>query len=60
MKLQGDGIRYLTLCALEFQAQKDQPSARIALTQALKLAQPEGYVRLYTDEGEPMALLLTH
>jgi LuxR family maltose regulon positive regulatory protein len=45
---------------LEFQAQKDQPSARIALTQALKLAQPEGYVRLYTDEGEPMALLLTH
>jgi hypothetical protein len=34
MKRQGDEIRYLALCALAFAAQREQSSARIALTQA--------------------------
>jgi LuxR family maltose regulon positive regulatory protein len=59
MRRQGDEIRYLVLQSLAFQAQGDQPTALVALTQALKLAQPEGYVRLFADEGEPMARLLT-
>jgi LuxR family maltose regulon positive regulatory protein len=29
------------------------------LERALSLAQPEGYVRIFVDEGEPMARLLT-
>ena len=34
------------------------PAALAALHRAVTLAQPEGYVRLFADEGPPMAALL--
>jgi len=37
---------------------QDVPKARAALDQALALAEPEGYVRVFVDEGLPMAALL--
>jgi LuxR family maltose regulon positive regulatory protein len=51
-------IRILALQALAFQAQDDLPRALSALERALALAEPEGYVRTFVDEGEPMARLL--
>ncbi|HSR33477.1 MAG TPA: LuxR C-terminal-related transcriptional regulator [Anaerolineae bacterium] len=38
----------------------DLDAALDALAQALELAAPEGYVRLFLDAGEPMARLLYH
>ena len=43
---------------MAFQAQGDTVQALGALEQALTLAEPEGYVRTFIDEGEPMAKLL--
>ena len=40
------------------QAQEDIAGALAALTEALALAEPEGYVRLFVNEGAPMARLL--
>ena len=34
------------------------PAALVALERALTLAEPEGYVRTFVDEGPPMAALL--
>ena len=38
--------------------QGDIPAALVPLERALTLAEPEGYVRMFVDEGEPMAQLL--
>ncbi len=46
------------LRALAFQAQGELASAVVALERALTRAEPEGYVRLFVDEGEPMRLLI--
>ena len=51
-------IETLTLQALAYQAQCDLSNADAALTRALTLAEPEGYIRLFVDEGEPMKQLL--
>lgn len=51
-------IEILILQALAFQAQGDVPAALQPLRQALALAEPEGYVRVFVDEGASMALLL--
>jgi len=59
MGRQGDSIRYLILSALAFQALDDKVAALNSLNQALTLAKPEGYVRIFVDEGQPMATLLT-
>ena len=48
----------LILQALAFQEKKDTESALEALERAFSLAQPEGLVRLFLDEGEPMTRLL--
>jgi LuxR family maltose regulon positive regulatory protein len=58
MGRQGDATRYLILRAMAFQALEDKVSALDSLSQALTLAKPEGYVRIFVDEGEPMAILL--
>jgi LuxR family maltose regulon positive regulatory protein len=58
MGRQGDAIRYLGLQALAFHSLGDISSALASIGQALTLAEPEGYVRLFVDEGEPMAQLL--
>jgi LuxR family maltose regulon positive regulatory protein len=54
----GRVIAFSVLQALAWQAKKDIPGALTALERALSLAQPEGYVRIFLDEGTPMAKLL--
>jgi LuxR family transcriptional regulator, maltose regulon positive regulatory protein len=48
----------LVLRALLLRAQGDGAAALEALGRALVLAEPEGYVRIFADEGAPMAELL--
>jgi LuxR family maltose regulon positive regulatory protein len=51
-------VRALVVQALAFQAQGEVEQALAALERALSLAEPGGYLRLFVDEGEPMARLL--
>jgi LuxR family maltose regulon positive regulatory protein len=51
-------IESLILQALALQAQGNTPEAVTAIEQALSLAEPQGYVRLFVDEGQPMMQLL--
>ena len=44
--------------ALAHQAAGDTAAALAATRRALALAEPEGYVRLFLDEGAPMTVLL--
>jgi LuxR family maltose regulon positive regulatory protein len=50
----------LALRALATQAQGDESRATELLGRALVLAEPEGYLRLFLDEAEPMRRLLRH
>jgi LuxR family maltose regulon positive regulatory protein len=54
----GSVIEILAVQALAHQVQGNHPLALASLERALTLAEPEGYVRLFVDEGEPMRLLL--
>jgi LuxR family maltose regulon positive regulatory protein len=54
----GSLIELQALQALALAASGDQQSALAALAQALHLAWPEGYLRVFIDEGPPMASLL--
>jgi LuxR family maltose regulon positive regulatory protein len=54
----GSVIEILVLQALAYEAQGNIPSALAPLERALTLAEPEGYVRVFVDEGMPMADLL--
>jgi LuxR family transcriptional regulator, maltose regulon positive regulatory protein len=54
----GSVIEILVLLALTHHARGDVPGAVTALERALTLAEPEGYVRIFTGEGPPMASLL--
>jgi LuxR family transcriptional regulator, maltose regulon positive regulatory protein len=54
----GDVIEILALQALGLQAQGGTTQALTTLERALALAEPEGYVRIFVDEGAPMAALL--
>jgi len=54
----GSTIEILALQALALQAQGDQSQATDVIRKALALAKPEGYARLFLDEGQPMARLL--
>ncbi len=54
----GSVIEILALQALAHEAQGDIPAALAPLERALVLAEPEGYVRIFVDEGQPMARLL--
>jgi LuxR family maltose regulon positive regulatory protein len=54
----GSAIEILVLQALAHQMQGDSPAALVSLERALALAEPEGYVRLFLDEGSPMMQLL--
>ncbi len=56
----GRAILLLVFQALALQASANIPRALAALERALTLAQPEGYVRTFLDEGVPMARLLRH
>ena len=54
----GGAIEALALEALALQAAGQAAAALAALGRALTLAEPEGYVRTFADEGAPMARLL--
>jgi LuxR family maltose regulon positive regulatory protein len=54
----GSVIEILILQALANQMREDIPAALSALERALKLAEPEGYVRMFLDEGADMETLL--
>jgi LuxR family maltose regulon positive regulatory protein len=54
----GSVIEILVLQALAHHTQGDMPSALLPLGQALTLAEPEDYVRMFLEEGEPMRLLI--
>jgi LuxR family maltose regulon positive regulatory protein len=51
-------IKIMILKALAMQAAGDTTKAVAALTKSLSLAEPEGYVRVFLDEGESMRKLL--
>jgi LuxR family transcriptional regulator, maltose regulon positive regulatory protein len=54
----GSVIEILVLQALAHEADRNVSPALTSLKRALTLAEPEGYVRLFVDEGPPMARLL--
>jgi LuxR family maltose regulon positive regulatory protein len=55
----GSVIEILVLLSLAHQAHGDIPAALVPLSRALTLAESEGYVRMFVDEGPSMAELLT-
>jgi LuxR family maltose regulon positive regulatory protein len=54
----GSVIEIMILQSLAHQGQGNQPRALAALEHALALAEPEGYVRAFVDEGEAMHSLI--
>jgi LuxR family maltose regulon positive regulatory protein len=56
----GHVIEIQALRALAFSASENLERALDALSHALRLAEPEGYIRTFIDEGPPMARLLRY
>ena len=54
----GSAIDILVVQALARHAHGDVAGALASLARAVALAEPEGYVRIFVDEGPPMAALL--
>jgi LuxR family maltose regulon positive regulatory protein len=54
----GSVLEILIVRVLALDAQGNRISALSTLEQALLLAEPEGYIRLFVDEGAPMLALL--
>ncbi|MGZ3626096.1 MAG: LuxR C-terminal-related transcriptional regulator [Ktedonobacteraceae bacterium] len=55
----GSALEIDILRVLALDAQGDHQRAQIALERAVMLAEPEGYMRIFLDEGEPMLTLLS-
>ncbi len=55
----GSVIEILVLQAIGHQAAGAMPAALASLRRALTLAEPEGYIRIFADEGPAMAALLS-
>jgi LuxR family maltose regulon positive regulatory protein len=55
----GEAIEILALEAVALRAKGEKEQAVSTLAQALALAEPEGYVRTFADEGSPMVALLS-
>lgn len=55
----GSVIEILVLQALAYEAQGNTSFALKYLERALRLAEPEGYARIFVDEGIPIAQLLS-
>jgi LuxR family maltose regulon positive regulatory protein len=55
----GSVIEILVLLALAHELRGDRRAGLVPLERALTFAEPEGYVRVFVDEGKPMAALLT-
>jgi len=56
----GSLIEILILQAITFAAQKRSEEAFSALAQALGLAEPEGFMRIFLDEGESMREVISN
>jgi len=54
----GHVIELLLLQTLAYLRRQEEQAALSALSQAVRLAEPEGYIRSFVDEGVPMAVLL--
>ena len=54
----GRVIEILALMSLALQGKGETQTALATLGRAVSLAEPEGFVRIFADEGEPMARLL--
>ncbi len=54
----GSVIEILVLLAVSQQLRGNTSAGLVPLERALTLAEPEGYVRIFVDEGSPMAALL--
>jgi len=54
----GNLIELLILQALTLEAQEELDRALACLDRALALAEPQGYVRIFVDKGNPMAEIL--
>lgn len=54
----GSVLDVLVVQALAEQARGDEPGAVATLRRALTLAEPQGHVRVFLDEGRPMLTLL--
>jgi len=54
----GSVLEILILQALALHALDEQPQAIHVLARAITLAEPEGYIRPFADEGKPMGCLL--
>lgn len=55
----GSAIEILVLQALAHQMGGNTPVALASLERSLTLAEPEGYARLFLDEGEPLRFLIS-
>jgi len=55
----GNVIELRLLAALAYQARNEEQQALTTLAEAVRLAQPEGYIRSFVDEGGAMATLLS-
>src|SRR5207248_1512473 len=55
----GHVIEIRLLQALAHQMRDEVPQALDVLLEAVRLAEPEGYIRSFVDEGPPMAALLS-
>jgi LuxR family transcriptional regulator, maltose regulon positive regulatory protein len=55
----GRRIEILALRSMALWAENNKERAVSTLTQALAVAQPEGYERTFADEGSPMAEILS-
>ncbi len=56
---EGRVIEIIMLQALAYQAQSQTMQALMLIQQAFALAEPEGYIRLFVDEGTAMETLLS-
>jgi LuxR family maltose regulon positive regulatory protein len=54
----GHVIEIRLLQALAYHRLHEEPQALAALSEAVRLGEPEGYLRSFVDEGEAMAVLL--
>ncbi len=56
---QDERLRVMVLEAIALHVHREKDKAVQLLGEALALAEPGGFIRLFVDEGQPMALLLT-
>ena len=54
----GNAIHVMAVQAIVYHAQGEPEQAFARLEQAIEMAEPEGYIRVFVDEGMPMSRLL--